>query len=77
MANEIMPKPDARHTHLVALEFKLTALSLQLKDRRAKWIAECAEDTKAIRDEIGVYRKRKAELMAEVAQQWLPMDFGV
>jgi hypothetical protein len=72
-----MPKPDPKHTHLVAIEFRLNALNQELKDKRAHWAAECAEDTKTLREEIGAYKRRKAELLADVAQQWLPLDIAV
>lgn len=68
-----MPKPDARHTQLVGLELQINAQTLALKDAKAGWNARRDEDTAPLRDQLAATKRAKANLLADVAQQWLAL----
>lgn len=71
MTDKQMPAPNAKHTQLVGLEFKINALSSQLSDARKAWKAKREEDVAPLRDELNDHKQAKARLLADVAQQWL------
>lgn len=67
------PAPDAKHTQIVGLDFRIEAIRQAIKDKRAKFNAEAQEATKIEREELRASLRRRAEMMADVAQQWLAL----
>ena len=65
------PAPDARHTQLVGLELQVNAVSMELKDARKAWNQRREEDVKPLADKLAATKRAKAQLLADVAQQWL------